>query len=140
LRLAVERPELVGEWFDPALFADDLNRRAVRALSGSGSLSAALDDAPDDVAELLRRLAAEQTDASPEEAFLRLAREASARALRALRLGVASGSMDAATVADVQRLSLCHDQLGDYERPEEQRLRAGVELLTWLLDHGEERG
>ena len=140
LRLAVERPELVGEWFDPALFADDVNRRAVEALADAASLDGALDAAPDDVADLLRRLAAEQTDASPEEAFLRLAREASARALRMLRQAIASGPTDPVTAADVRRLGLWHDQLGDYERQEDERLRAGIELLTWLLDRGEGKG
>jgi hypothetical protein len=122
------------------LFADPLNRRVVVALAGAGSLAEALEQVPEDLADLFHQLAAEETDATPEEAFLRLSREASGRALRSVRQQAAAGPVDPATMSGVRALSLWHDHLGDYERPQDERLHAGVELLAWLLAQGEERG
>ena len=139
LRLAVEAPGLVGEWFDPVLFGDGLYRRAATVLGREASLEAALQGDDDEVTELLRQVGAEQSDAEPEEVFLRLACEAADRELRMVKQ-VAGGSIEPALGAATAALGRWHSTLVDYDRPADERLQAGVDLLTWLLDHTEERG
>jgi hypothetical protein len=52
----------------------------------------------------------------------------------------AGGSHDATVGAAALALGRWHGTLVDYDRPPDERLQAGVDLLTWLLDHAEERG
>jgi DNA primase len=139
LRLAAENPQLVAEWFDPVLFNDPTYREAAGLLLRHGGIEAAAQAADADVADILHRVAAEQFDVEPQEVFLRLAREAAVRELRMARLS-AGGSIDLATRTAVETLGRWHGVLVDYDRPEDDRLQAGIDLLTWLLDHAEERG
>jgi hypothetical protein len=139
LRLAAERPALIREWFDPVLFAEPLYRDAAEQLAAAGSLDGALRTAPAVVADILRQVAAEEPDAQPEEVFLRLAHEAAVREVRMIEQAT-RGSMGPETKAAIVTLGRWQGALVDYERPEDERLQAGVELLTWLLGQAEERG
>jgi len=67
LRLAVHRPEAAAARLEPVLFGDELQRRAFVALCSAESLHEAIDGAPADVADLLRRLAVEEP-VVPEDA------------------------------------------------------------------------
>lgn len=139
LRLAAENPGLVEEWFDPVLFSDPTYQEAARLLSRHGGVETAAQLAGEEVADILRQVAAEQYDAEPQEVFLRLAREAAVRELRMASVS-AIGSIDLATRSAVESLGRWHGVLVDYDRPEDERLQAGIDLLTWLLDQAEERG
>jgi hypothetical protein len=139
LRLAAENPGLVEEWFEPVLFSDPTYQEAARLLSRHGGVESAAQLADEEVADILRQVAAEQYDAEPQEVFLRLAREAAVRELRMASIS-AIGSIDLATRSAVESLGRWHGVLVDYDRPEDERLQAGIDLLTWLLDQAEERG
>jgi DNA primase len=139
LRLAADRPDLVVEWFDPVLFAEPLYRQAAVQLADAGTLAVALDTADAPVADILRQVAAEESDAQPEEVFLRLAHEAAVREVRMIQQAT-RGSIGPETKAAYVALTGWQGTLVDYERPEDERLQAGTELLTWLLDQAEERG
>jgi hypothetical protein len=64
-----------------ALFADPLQRAALRALTDSASLHDAIESADDEVADLLRRLAVTEPDANPDQTVAALARSAAQVAL-----------------------------------------------------------
>jgi DNA primase len=84
LKLAIHRPETVAHLLDEALFDDELHRAAFAALATSATLHEAIDKADAGAAELLHRLAVEDTDAEPEDVMGRLADRAATRALRDL--------------------------------------------------------
>ncbi|HMD47259.1 MAG TPA: DNA primase, partial [Acidimicrobiales bacterium] len=60
LRLAVHCPEAVDDRLEEVLFDDELQRATFAALAGAESLHEAVESAPPDVADLLRRLAVEE--------------------------------------------------------------------------------
>jgi len=64
LRWAIHRPELVADWLDAALFADETARDAFEVLADHETLRAALDVATPEVRAVLERLAVEEP---PEE-------------------------------------------------------------------------
>ena len=64
------------------LFADPMQRSALRALMASASLREAIEGADDEVADLLRRLAVAEPDADPDQTVVALARSAAQAALR----------------------------------------------------------
>ncbi|MGO9965187.1 MAG: DNA primase [Acidimicrobiales bacterium] len=81
LVLAVREPETMAGRLNEALFADPLQRAALRALTGSASLHDAIESAGDEVADLLRRLAVTEPDADPDQTVAALARSAAQVAL-----------------------------------------------------------
>ena len=60
LRLAVHRPEEVADRLDEVLFVDELQRRAFAALTEVGQPAPGVEEAPPDVADLLRRVTVEE--------------------------------------------------------------------------------
>ena len=60
LRLAVHRPEEVADRLEEVLFVDDLQRRAFVALAEADNLHQAVEEAPPEVADLLRRVTVEE--------------------------------------------------------------------------------
>jgi len=81
LVLAVREPQAMAGRLHEVLFADALQRAALRALMGSASLHEAIENADDEVADLLRRLAVAEPDADPDQTVVALARSAAQAAL-----------------------------------------------------------
>jgi len=142
LRLAVHRPEAVADRIEAVLFGDDLQRRAFLALAEADSLHDAIDGAPPDVADLLRRVAVEEpvipedAPVDPVEAVVtQLIRVATRRALADLQIE-ARTSPDglAGTAAEIARVRLWLEELDDPSGGSEATHR----LLAWLLDRWRE--
>ncbi|HXQ18961.1 MAG TPA: DNA primase [Acidimicrobiales bacterium] len=135
LRFAVHRPEAVADRLEAVLFVDELQRRAFETLLGADDLHQAIDDAPPDVAELLRRVAVEEpvvveggiTD--PVDALVtNLTRIAATRAVHDLDIAARAGEISAAD-AQVKRVKLWIEALDDPADGSE----ASSRLLAWLL-------
>jgi DNA primase len=82
LVLAVREPHAMAGRLHEVLFADPLQRAALRVLMDSANLHVAIENADDDVADLLRRLAVAEPDADPDQTLVALARSAAQVALR----------------------------------------------------------
>jgi DNA primase len=140
LRVAVDRLEEARDWFDPLLVAEGPTRTALAALLEHGDVLATLevlDHADADAADVLRQAAAEQTEATAPEAFLRLAHEAARRTLADLRRRVDAAPDPLALAPAVSRVQGWHSLLMDDTADVELRLQAGTDLLAWLLEPGE---
>jgi hypothetical protein len=142
LRLAVHRPEAVADRLEDVLFSDELQRRAFLALADAENLHDAIDGAPPDVADLLRRVAVEEPVISDEPlrdpvdaVIARLIREASKRALSDLQVqtrispaGLEETHLETATVR--RWLEKLDDDTDGSE--------AMSWLLAWLLERRRE--
>jgi DNA primase len=137
LRFAVHRPEAVGDRLEAVLFVDELQRRAFQTLLAADDLHQAIDDAPPDVAELLRRVAVEEpvvvegATPDPVDALVsNLMRTAAQRALRDLEISARTTPSDFSdTVATTARVKLWIEDLDDPATGSE----ASSRLLAWLL-------
>ena len=135
LRVAVHRPEEVADLLREALFRDDINVAAFRALVGAGTLREAIDAAEPEAADLLQRLAVEDDAGVPGvEIVGRLAEEAVRREVRRLEVS----AMETTDIADDARtmewLKLRTEELRD---PRAQP-SATAQLVAWLADRAEE--
>ena len=74
LKVAMHQPEAVAGKLHEVLFTDPAHRDAFLAIAGGASITDAIEDAPPDAADLLRRLAVEDTDADPDDVLAGLAR------------------------------------------------------------------
>jgi DNA primase len=81
LRLAIHRPDDVGQQLEPALFRDGLQRSAYQALVDADDLHQAIDGATPEVKALLVRLTVEEPTGQPAEVVLQLVRDAARREL-----------------------------------------------------------
>jgi DNA primase len=83
LRLAIHRPEDVGDRLEAALFRDELQRAAFEALvdTGTDDLHEVIDSSPPEVRALLVRLTVEEPMGEPDEVVLQLVRDASRQEL-----------------------------------------------------------
>ncbi len=142
LRLAVHRPDSVADRLEEVLFGDDVQRRAFVALTEADSLHDAIDTAPPDVADLLRRIAVEEPLVSddslgdPGDAVVtQLVRVATRRALGDLQVEArtAPSGLDGA-LAESARVKLWLEELGDPSGGSEATHR----LLAWLLERRRE--
>jgi DNA primase len=137
LRLAVHRPELVADRLEEVLFADDLQRRAFRALASADNVQDAVAQSDPEVADLLRRLTVEeplvpddsQTDPADPVVVL-LVREASRRALADRQAEARLGHTALATLAG--ETATVRRSLEDLEDPSRRR-GAADRLVAWLL-------
>ncbi|CAN5554933.1 DNA primase [soil metagenome] len=84
LRLAVHRRAEMVPLLDDVLFGDERHRAAFRAVADTADLHQALAAADPGAAELLGRVAVEDTEAEPDDVFRRLLREGGRRALAEL--------------------------------------------------------
>jgi len=133
LRLAVHRPEEVGDRLEARLFPDELQRAAFEALTGADDLHEAVEAAERTdprVADLLRRLAVEEPATDADDVVVTLVRNASRRALAVAeaqaRLSPNSVGEIAPVIARVRRDL---DELDDGDRS----LVAADRLLAWLV-------
>jgi DNA primase len=131
LRHAVEHRDEVVPYLSELLFRDERNLAAYQALADAPSFQAALEIADPETAELLRRLAVEQTDSEPLDVVARLVEEAARR-------GVAD--IEAAARRDSFVVSLAPQKLAiERLRRPEYRSEAMAELVAWLGSRSEER-
>ena len=86
LRLAIHRPEDVGERLETALFRDELQRATFEALvdTDADDLHQVIDAAPPAVRALLVRLTVEEPVGEPDEVVLQLVRDASRQELKVI--------------------------------------------------------
>jgi DNA primase len=142
LRLAVHRPEDVADRIEDVLFGDDVQRRAFLALVDADNLHDAIDEAPADVADLLRRVAVEEPVIpldgliDPVDAVVnQLVRVATRAALRDLDV-LARTSPEGldGTAHEAVRVRLWLEELDDETLGSEATRR----LLAWLLDRRRE--
>jgi DNA primase len=142
LRLAVHRPEAVADRLEDVLFVDDLQRRAFLTLAEADNLHDAIDGAPPDVADLLRRVAVEEpvipdeTLSDPvDSVIVRLVREAATRAISdlAVQTRTAPEGMEG-THAELEEAKRIYVKLRD--DPDDSE--ATRWLLAWLLDRRRE--
>ncbi len=120
LRLAVHRPERVGDRLESVLFPDELQRAAFVALTESDDLHQAVEAADDDdprVAGLLRRLAVEEPATDADDVVVTLVRNASRRALAVAEAQVRLSPNTVGEIAPViARVRHDLDELDDPER------------------------
>ncbi len=139
LRLAIHRPESVGDSLHATLFGDPLRRQAFEALASSGGVSEVSEGVPPEAARLLRRLAVDPGDAPVDDVLSGLARLAASRAMGDLRRMAASGGDPEhrrQCVASIAWLKSQSERLG------ESNARGAVleQLLPWLVEHGRRHG
>ena len=138
--MAVEHPDEAADWLDGGLFPEGPYRRAFTALCAYPSLTDCLtgieEDDPD-AADLLRLAAAEQSDATIRDVFLRLSQQAARRALAELRQTAFSAPDPLALAAESTRVAGLQAVLLSDDADDETKLQAGTDLLAWLLDPGE---
>jgi hypothetical protein len=85
LRLAVHRPEEVAARLEGVLFSHPLARTTFDVLTEAATLHEAIERADPQSADLLQRLAVEDTDADPDDVMIRLVERAAQRELRDLQ-------------------------------------------------------
>lgn len=133
LRLALTRPEDMAHRLEEVLFADELNLAAFRALAGADTVHDAIESADPRAADLLQRLAVEDTDSNPDDVVARLAELAAQRVLADLeaqvrltpdRFGELSPSVSwlKVTTAELREPSSRND--------------AATRLVAWLREGG----
>ncbi|MGH9247039.1 MAG: DNA primase [Acidimicrobiales bacterium] len=131
LRLAVHQPAAVADWLSEDLFVGGMTLAAYRALAAASTFHEALDRADPEVAELLQRLAVEETDAEPTDVLARLVEEAARRGVAEVESDARRGSY----VISVAPQKLAIERL----RQPEYRSEAMAELVAWLGSRSEER-
>jgi DNA primase len=147
LRLALHQPAGVAALLDQIgagseleeveglLFADDLHLAAFRARASAATLHEALSSADAGAAELLRRLAVEDTQAEPEDVVALLVRSAAMRRLRELEFDARSSPDRALELASTLGwLKLAVEELDEPRT----RIAASSRLVPWLLAQREE--
>jgi DNA primase len=132
LKLMVHRPDEVRRLLVADLFDDDRCAAAYQALVDSGDLRQALGPAGPEVAELLQRLAVEDTEAEPVDVVSLLWKAWLGREIA--QCAAQGRSADLATFAELNaRQSWYKHQLEAVTDP--QRRSAAVEgLLAWLVE------
>jgi DNA primase len=136
LRLAVHHPEQVADRLELVLFAHPLARACFEALSTATTLHDAIAAADPQAADLLQRLAVENTDAEVDDVMRRVVERAGQRAIRQLEVDMrqADAVDQAAYVPTVTWLKLTLETL----RTEDPAARAAAwegerRLVGWLV-------
>jgi DNA primase len=136
LRLAVHHPEQVADRLERVLFAHPLARACFEALSAAATLPDAIAAADPQAADLLQRLAVEDTDAAVDDVMGRVAERAGQRAIRQLEAEMrqADPADQASFVPTVTWLKLSLETL----RREDAASRPAVweaerRLVGWLM-------
>ena len=135
LRLAVQRPESVGDLVHEVLFAGDVHAAAFRALCEASTFHDAVEIAGPEAGELLQRLAAEElVEVDGEDAVARLVDDVAARVLLDLEADVRAADDPLALADAIRWLKLQREDLYD-----EHRRRAAIdELVAFLAERAEE--
>ena len=134
LRLLVQRPTELAADLGPWLFTEGPVRRAYEALAETGSLHEAIDESDPAVADLLRRLAVEESTAEAADVLVRLV-ESAVTSIMARMENEARSSDDPLEYEPAMRwLKLNLDDL----RGDEPAMDALGQLLAWLGEHAAE--
>jgi DNA primase len=136
LRLMLAAPDEIAGLLVEALFADELNLAAYRALSSTPTLRDAVESADPPVADLLQRLAVEETEAEVADVIGRLVEEAAGRELVIIQseVAVADDSTVFARSGEMAWVKLRMEEL----REPATSLGAGEQLLAWLAQRPQE--
>jgi DNA primase len=126
LRLAIHRPDDVGERLEACLFRDELQRAAFQALVDADDLRQAVDGASPEVRELLVRLTVEEPTGQPDEVVLQLVRDASRHELTLITTEARTSPAAASEAADVARWVQELDDPG-------ASVAATARLVAWLV-------
>lgn len=132
LRLAVHRPEDVADRLHEVLFADPVVGAGYRALCSATTLAEALDAAEPEAASLLRRLAVEDSETSPDDVLARLAEEAAKRAIAELE----SAARRSGSLTDEGQVGWLMVTIAELRDPT-TALDATGRLVRWLVDRFE---
>lgn len=126
LRLAIHRPDDVGDRLEAALFSDDLQREVFRSLVSADDLHQAIDDSSPEVRALLVRLTVEEPRGEPDDVVRQLVRDAARRELHLVTAEARSSSSAAeeaaAASAWVQELDVPSASVAATQR-----------LVAWLV-------
>ncbi|MCD9622390.1 DNA primase [Rhabdothermincola salaria] len=138
LLVLLQRPDDIAPWLDEALFGDPTVVAAYRAVVAGPTLADAVAalgaDGEHDAADLLQRLAVEDTDADAGDVLLRLVEEGASRAISALQ-AEARVADDPLTVAgDIAWVKHRMLELREADTAES----ATEQLLGWLTGQTEE--
>ncbi len=126
LRLAIHRPEDVGERLEPELFSDPVQRAAFAALVDADDLGVAIDSAPGRVQSLLVRLTVEEPRSEPDEVVTQLVRDVVRRELPQLTVEARTSTR---AMEDAARVAVWLQELDDPDVSAEASRR----LVAWLL-------
>jgi DNA primase len=136
LRLLVHTPDTIERALDDWLFEDEINLDAYRALTAAGSLHEAVEQGGDDAADLLQRLAVEDSEADATDVLSRLVDQAARRQMAVMRaeVGTADEQVVFARSEEMAWLKLRVEEL------REPATAAGAveQLLPWLAQRPQE--
>jgi DNA primase len=137
LRLLIINPDAIRVWLHDVMFADDRALASYRALVHTGAVREAIEAAEPGAAELLQRLAAEDSEADPADVVDLLIAAASRRELAEFESQARLGDDPLAFAADTGWVKLRLEEL------QESGSREGAreQLLAWLIQEtGEQAG
>ncbi|HUY66487.1 MAG TPA: DNA primase [Acidimicrobiales bacterium] len=128
LRLAIHRPEDVGDRLEAALFRDELQRATFEALvdTDKDDLHQVIDAAPPAVRALLVRLTVEEPMGEPDEVVLQLVRDASRQELKVI---TAEARTSPEAVREAANVAGWVQELDD---PDDS-VAATASLVAWLV-------
>ena len=126
LRLAIHRPDAVGDRLEPELFSDPVQRAAFCALIESDDLGDAIDGASGPVQALLVRLTVEEPRAEPDEVIAQLVRDTVRRELPILTVEARTSTQAMQEATEVA------GWLQDLDRSDTSA-EASLRLVAWLL-------
>jgi DNA primase len=142
LALAIHEPAALAGRLDECLFTEELQRRAFRSLASAASLHEAIDQADDEVAQLLVELANSDPEIGVDQALVALVRTRAIEALRELeadaRVAHAEGDEQrlaehAASTAWLKSELETFGDVGAGDHPPRGVTDAADRLLAWLL-------
>jgi DNA primase len=136
LRLLVAHPDEMEGWLDwvtESLFRDELALAAYRALVGASSLQEAIETADPAAADLLHRMAVDDTEAEPHDVVFRLINEAGRRAMQALD----EQARREPESVDLVETSWLYQRIDEMNDPD-TTVEAAEQLLAWLAGRPEE--
>jgi DNA primase len=133
LKVAIHTPEAVAGKLHEVLFTDPAHRDAFAALASGEPLIDAIAAAPPEAAELLQRLAVEDTDADPDDVLAGLARVAAGAAVDRLNRRAQEGGDPTSLAPTIGWLKQTREQLGD----DDLRSEATEALVAWLAQEAE---
>ena len=136
LRLLVADPSSIAGLLDGMLFTDDLSYAVYQALVSTPTLRDAMESADPAAADLLQRLAVEDTEADPANVMERLVEEAARRELVIIQSEVVSAdeSMMFERSAEMAWVKLRMEEL----REPSTAAEAVEQLLPWLVERPQE--
>jgi DNA primase len=137
LRLALHRREEVAGRLDASLFSHVLAANAFDVLSRTADVHDAIDQADPQLADLLQRLAVEETDADPDDVTIRLVERAVQKELRELQaeLRQSAPADQAAYSPTIAWLKLGLERMkSDNVAQREGALEAEDLLVAWLAE------